>query len=304
MAPRQVDPAIHRNRLRVQLRRAREDARLTQRQAASAVEWSLSKLIRIEAGVVSVSVSDLRALLTTYLVTEHHEVDSLLATARAARQPSAWNAYSDVASPDLISYLAYEAEASVIRGYEPFTVPGLLQTPDYARAVISQTWMMKPSGKKIEDLLELRLARQEILEGHSRPRLQFIMDEAVIRRTVGDRTIMRSQLRYLLELAQSDRVSILIVPFHAGVYSLLTWPTIFLEFDDPGEEAVLFIEHPREDVLLRESDRNIQGLGRLATYLEEFWHVGDLALDQSAGAMINDAIATLDRAEGRPTSPT
>lgn len=291
--PRSIDPAIHRRRLRAALRTAREGAGFTQRDVALEMDWSLSKLIRIETGVVSISTNDLRALLGHYGVTDQERVRQLLETARAARRRSEWSAYSGTVSPEFIAYLAYESSAAVIRGFQPLLVPGLVQTPDYARAVIGATTAM-PDEEKIQEMLELRLARQEMLVGDDRPKVFFILDEAVIRRVVGGPAVMRQQLQYLLDLAESDDITILVVPFGAGVYTLLRWPSVLLEFGDLADPNVLFVERPEGDTLIREGEEQLPELGSPASYLEAFWKVENLALDESPRRLIAGAIAALD----------
>nr|WP_170324027.1 helix-turn-helix transcriptional regulator [Cryptosporangium phraense] len=292
--PRYVDPAVHRRRLRAALRTARETAQRTQRDVATAMDWSLSKLIRIETGVVTITTNDLRALLAHYGVTDQATVAEMVATARSARQPSIWSAYNDVVGPNFVAYLAHESAASVIRGFEPLLVPGLLQTPDYARAVLLKE-STRPDETKVQTLLELRLARQELLAaGNDRPQIFYLLDEAVIRRVVGGPSVMRQQLRYLLELIEAPDVSVLIVPFRAGIYSLLRWPSILLEFADLADANMLYIEHPERDFLVREGEHEIPELGHPSAYLEAYWEVENLALDQSPREILAGAIAALD----------
>ncbi|MGH3977188.1 MAG: Scr1 family TA system antitoxin-like transcriptional regulator, partial [Pseudonocardiaceae bacterium] len=148
-----LDPAIHRRRLRSELRNAREAAGMTQRDVAAAMDWSQSKLIRIESGAVNISTNDLRALLHHYNV-DSTRIDALVDVARAGREMTRWSIYKDVASPELIAFLGYESSASIIRTFEPFLVPGLLQTEEYARTVISSREAHNPHT--IDPLVDLR----------------------------------------------------------------------------------------------------------------------------------------------------
>jgi len=129
------DPTVQRRRLRAELRNARDTAGLRQADVARAMDWSLSKLMRIERGEVSVSTNDLRALLNHYGVKEKGKVNGLLELARSARGSSFYDQYADLLKPGFKEYLAYEASASVIRQYEPVLIPGLLQTEEYARGL-------------------------------------------------------------------------------------------------------------------------------------------------------------------------
>src|SRR5581483_8594616 len=165
---------------------------MTQEQAAGVMEWSLSKLIRIEGGGVSISVSDLRSLLTMYQITDESYVEELVTLARAARQRSWLTAFRDVTSSQYVTFVGYEAAASIIRQFEPTLIPGQLQTEEYARAVT-----LEYAADRVDKLVEIRIRRQELLEGPRRL-FCFILDEAVIRRQVGAPTnpgVMRRQLR-------------------------------------------------------------------------------------------------------------
>ncbi len=268
---------------------------MTQRSVAHAMDWSLSKVIRIEAGSVGVAVNDVRGLLNLYGVPEGDRLAALLETARAARQPSLWSAYQDRISAEFFYYLGHESSASVIRGYQPLVVPGLLQTADYARAVL-QVFASNHDDDRLEEMIELRLRRQEILEGEDRPDIHFLLDESVIRRVAGTPAVMRRQLEHLLELSTADRINILIVPSTSGLYRLMTRPSALLEFDDLVDARILHLELPEGDKLIREDDPDIRSLGLPHGYLEEFWELENIALDQSTGGLIEDALDGLSRA--------
>src|SRR5580704_7099732 len=132
-----TSPVVQRRRLRTELRRARLDAGLTQEQVATAMDWSLSKLIRIENGTVGISMNDLKAILAHYKITDDRRSAELIALSRGARERSWWNSYRDVA-PRLIQLIEYEAAAFIARNFQPLIVPGLLQTEEYARTSIRQ----------------------------------------------------------------------------------------------------------------------------------------------------------------------
>lgn len=233
--------AIQRGRLTRELRRIRKDAGMTQEQVATAMEWSLSKLIRIEGGGVSISVSDLRSLLALYQIADEDHIDELIALARAARQRSWFTAFRDITSSQYVTFVGYEAAASIIRQFEPTLIPGQLQTEEYGRAVT-----LEYAADRVDKLVEIRMRRQELLE-ESRRLFFFILDEAVIRREVGAPTnpgIMRRQLRRLVEIARQPNITIEIVPFSAGVHPGMKGPFTVLEF--PGDdEDVLYLENAR-----------------------------------------------------------
>src|SRR5574341_251305 len=208
MAARGPDPMVHRRRLRSELRRVREAAGFTQRDVARAMDWSLSKLIRIETGAVSITTNDLRALLTHYGINEPERVEGLIEVARASRERSWWSGYREVASQDYVTFLGYESSASVIRNFEPLLVPGLLQTEEYAREVIRAI----QGEDHVDALVDLRMYRQQtLLERDEPPSTHFILDEAVIRRSVGGPDVMRRQLRHLAQLAERPNITVRVV---------------------------------------------------------------------------------------------
>ena len=128
-------PVVQRRRLRTELRRARLDADLTQEQVATAMDWSLSKLIRIENGTVGISTNDLKAILAHYKITDDRHTAEMLALSRGARERSWWSAYRD-SSPRLIQLIEYESASFIIRNFQPMLIPGLLQTGEYAATMI------------------------------------------------------------------------------------------------------------------------------------------------------------------------
>ena len=233
--------AIQRGRLTRELRRIRKDSGMTQEQVAAEIEWSLSKLIRIEGGGVSISVSDLRSLLALYQIADEGQVEELVALARAARQRSWFTAFRDITSPQYVTFVGYETAASIIRQFEPTLIPGQLQTEEYARAVT-----LEYAADRVDKLVEIRIRRQELLEEPGRL-FFFILDEAAIRRQVGAPTnpgIMRRQLRRLIEIARQPNITIEVVPFSAGVHAGMKGPFTVLEF--PGDdEDVLYLENAR-----------------------------------------------------------
>src|SRR5438477_3975398 len=133
--PEAPDPTVQRRRLRAELRSARTEAGLTQRQAAEALDWSPSKLLRIENGSVSISTTDLKALLALYGIQDPVKIEELVRMAQSARRHT-WSAYRDVFSHEFIVYLGYESSASIIRQVEPLLIPGLLQTEEYADVIL------------------------------------------------------------------------------------------------------------------------------------------------------------------------
>lgn len=225
-------PVVQSALLRSELVRLRKESGLTQEQVAGALEWSPSKLIRIEGGRSSITKVDLDALLSEYGVTSESRREQLQALNRGARERAWWDKYRDDVDTVYLNYVGLEAGAAFIRAFESAYVPGLLQTAEYAD-VVTRNWV---SPVKVASIVGLRLERQsELAKRSSRPRQYYVIDEAVIRRHVGvstDRAIMSNQLRSLADKAEEDDlITVRVMPFMAGAHLGLSGPFILLEFD-------------------------------------------------------------------------
>ena len=251
------NPLMHRRRLRAELKKARQAKVLTQEQVASEMEWSLSKIIRIEAGSSSLSSNDLKALLRLYGVTDSEQADALLALARAARERSWWSAYRDVAPSSLLQLIEYESAASVIRQFETMFVPGILQTEDYAHTVIQDYYNERPRPDKLSALVELRVRREELLDSVNPPSFQFVLDEAVVRRLVGGPAVMRRQLRRLIELAMRPHITVALIPFSIGLHPGMKGPFEIVEPADPSDRDIVFLESSRTDIISDNSEETL-----------------------------------------------
>jgi transcriptional regulator with XRE-family HTH domain len=249
-------PAVQRRRLRAELRRARLDAGLTQEQVASAMDWSLSKLIRIENGTVGISTNDLKAVLTHYKIADESRVAEFLAMSRASRERSWWSSYRDAASPRLLQLIEYEAASSIIRLFQPLLIPGLLQTEEYARTMISM-FTGQASASQVNTFTEIRMKRQQLLRRSGAPLMFFIMDEAAVRRHIGGKEAMQRQIQRLLDVSDMANVTIEIIPFSAGAYPVLQGPFQLFEFPDAADDDALYLESPRGDLLTRDDKEEI-----------------------------------------------
>lgn len=241
-------PLVQRRRLRAELRRARQAAELTQEQVAHEMDWSLSKIIRIEAGSRSISANDLKALLHVCGVTDPEQVDALLKLAQAARETSWWSAYRDVAPSSLLQLIEYESMASSIRQCETMFIPGILQTEDYAHAVIQDYYDERPRSGRLRALVELRVRRSELFDGDNSPLFHFMLDEAAVRRQVGGRSVMRRQLHTLIDLSDRPNISVNVIPYSAGLHPGMKGPFKIIEFADPSDDDIVFLESPRGDI--------------------------------------------------------
>lgn len=279
------DPTVQRRRLRVELRRARDTAGLRQADVARAMDWSPSKLIRIERGDVSVSTNDLRALLSHYGVKDKGRVNGLLELARSARGASFYDQYADLLKTGFKEYLAYEASASVIRQYDPVLIPGLLQTEEYARALFEGVGRFDP--EKADKHWVVRQHRQEAVDRESPPEMLYVLDEAALRRHVGGAHVMRHQLERLRDFAAEPHINIQIVPFTCGAHPGMAVNFILLEFADPNLDDLVHLESINQ-ITIRDDTELIAG------YLDRFVQLEELALsEEESVAFLDTMIADL-----------
>jgi transcriptional regulator with XRE-family HTH domain len=264
-------PLVQRRRVRGELRTARQAAGLTQEQVAAAMDWSLSKVIRIENGAVGISTNDLKALLRHYGINDPRRESELVALAKDAREQSWWRQYKDVVGPRFLPVIEYEESASVIRTFEPQLVPGLLQIPEYTLSVLTE-FMDRPSKERVDDLIHVRMKRQEKLYRPDPPTLSVIIDEAVVRRVVGNKEIMQRQLLSLIDAANRSYVSIEVLPFSAGIHRGMSKPFVLLEFSDPEVDDVLYLEGTAGDPVIRDAN------GTTKQYQDAFKELQKLAL--------------------------
>jgi transcriptional regulator with XRE-family HTH domain len=232
-------PTVRRRRLAQELRRLREAARLTCEEVAEQLECSASKISRVETGRVSVSPRDVRDMLEIYGVPEDQR-DSLVQLARESRQKGWWHAYGDSVQPHLATLLGLESAASEIRIYEVNLIPGLLQTEDYARAVLA-AGNLNSSRSEIERLVALRMERQQVA-GANMPKVWAVLDEAALRRQVGGPEVMRVQLEHLREVSAMANVSLQVIPFGGGAHPAMGRPFVVLVFPERIDPDVVYLE--------------------------------------------------------------
>jgi transcriptional regulator with XRE-family HTH domain len=278
-----VTPLVLRRRLRTELRNARQERDLTQEQVAKAMYWSLSKMVRIEKAQSSISVNDLKALLLYYKITDEERTAELVDLAEAARKQSWWSSYSNVAPKTLLELIDYESAASSVRQFEPMFVPGILQTREYARAVLQNYYVTRPESE-LTALVELRTKREDLLNRDDAPKFSFILDEPVIHRVAGGPSVMRRQLDRLVEVAKSPHVTIRVVPYSAGIHPG-TRPFEIIQFVDAADEFALFLENPRGDDINDDPEET-------ENYRERFERIEDKSLKPADSlAFINDVAA-------------
>jgi transcriptional regulator with XRE-family HTH domain len=262
-----TESAALRRRLTAELRRLRAEAKLTQRQVAETLDWSPSKVIRIEQGTVRIGVTDLQALLNLYAVTDTAAIADLTRMARESKKLP-FSEYRDVVSPETLRYFQYEANAAIIRQVHSTLVPGLLQIEEYSRAVLEAYRRAPEDADKVVDS---RKERQELFERPEPPEAFFIIDEAVLRREVGGPKVMARQIDHLVGMAKRPGVAIQVIRFSAGAHSAMAGPFVHLEFPADNDPDVIFVENTLGDTLFRDDEDVTAG------YREQFWTLEDLA---------------------------
>jgi transcriptional regulator with XRE-family HTH domain len=234
-------PTMRRRRLAAELLRLREAADLTQEEVAGRLEWDPSKLSRIENRQVGIIARDLRKLLDMYGVTDVEQREGYFAMAREGKQRAWWQSYGDVIPSEYGTLIGLETEAVTISSYGQELVPGLLQTADYARAVI-RAFRPDDTADEITRRVEVRLARQAVLARDDPPRLWAVISEAVVRRAVGGQAVMAVQLRALASEWERAVVTVQVLPFSAGEHPAMAGSFVILDFPDP-EPAAVYLEN-------------------------------------------------------------
>ena len=234
-------PTVLRMLLGAQLRRLREAGGVTREAAGYEIRGSESKISRMELGKVGFKERDIADLLTLYGVVDEEQRAPLLALARQANQPGWWHRYNDLLPTWFQAYLGLEAATSRIRTYEVQFVPGLLQTPEYAQAVIQLGYGGAPPDE-IERRVQVRVERQQILTRDRPSHLWAVVDEAALRRPIGGRQVMHDQLAALIEATKLPNVRLQVIPFHAGGHAAVGGAFSILRFPEPDLPDIVYVE--------------------------------------------------------------
>jgi transcriptional regulator with XRE-family HTH domain len=248
MTSRGKTPLGEHRRLRVALRHARDTLKLTQRDVAEALDWSTSKLIRIENGSVGISITDLKALLLHYGITKTAEVERLVDMARASKQSAWWHEFREYMSQQFLTFLGLEASAIRLRQFQGLLVPGLLQAPGYIKVL---TAIGVPNDDDAQRNADIRARRQDIIGMEDGPEAFFILDESVLYRQIGDNAVMHEQLLKVKEMTGRPGVSIQIMPFSAGVHKGMKSSFEILELSEEPDDYALLLEQPYRDQLIQ-----------------------------------------------------
>jgi transcriptional regulator with XRE-family HTH domain len=266
---------VLRRRLAGELRALRLRTELSQEQVAAYLEVSTNKVIRIENSQSSVGISDLRQLLRLYKA-DAETVERLLDLGRNARKRGGWwSSYRDLLSGP---YVQLEAEASLIRNYQPSMIPGLLQTPDYARAVVLASSLAIPP-EEVDRRVAARIKRQERLYGENPLTLCALIDEAALRRRAGDPQIMRGQLERLIEASELSNITLRVLAYDAGLYPAVGDSFVILTFADSVDPDVVLCEN-------RVGERYFHDADEVAGFHADFRQMTKVSLDEMASVTL------------------
>ena len=275
MADARHSPTVRRRRLARELRQLRENAGLTADQVTRSLEWADGKVNRLERALaVRPRVSDIKALLDVYDLTDGASREALFTLTREARQRGWWAEYGALDD----NYVEFEAEAAKISTWQPLVIPGLLQTPAYARA-IQRGWLMTDE-KEIQNLVELRMERQKILDGDNPTKLWAVIDESAVVRSFASAEAKAEQIKRLLDTERLEHVVIQIMPMSVDPHPGLSGSFVILDYED--DPSLVYRE-------MRPSSSYEEGPAQIEERRTVFQHLSATALGP------NESIAYLRR---------
>jgi transcriptional regulator with XRE-family HTH domain len=233
------NPTIRQRELGLRLRELRNERGLTVEAVAGQLLCSATKISRLETGSRRASQRDVRDLCQLYDINDPGQREYLMSLAKQSRESGWWNQYDDLS---LDPFIGLEDEASAITSWSMYYIPGLLQTAEYARAIILGV-LPRVSPQVLDQRVEARLKRQLILGRSAPPSYRVILDEAVLHRNIGGAGVVQGQLDKLLERAESQQVAVQVIPFGAGAHSGTESNFDLLEFSqDMLQGPVVYVE--------------------------------------------------------------
>jgi transcriptional regulator with XRE-family HTH domain len=288
--PEVRSPTVRRRELGALLRKLRTEKGLTVEQAAERLLFSMSKLSRMETGHGVANPRDIRDLCDLYGVTDKAERDHLTALAREGKQTGWWQSYD---LDYFATYVGLEAEAVGIKYYQSAIVPGLMQTPDYARAMY-EAGVPKFTPERIDEHIEVRLTRQRLLVQDPPVRLEVVLDEAVLHRLVGGPDVMSAQLDRLIVLSNQPNVTMQVIPYTVGAHPAMDSTFNILKFAGSVASVVyveglvgwIYVERPPD----------------IQRYQQVFEHLGTIALSPKESIKLMTGVAWNIRAGQPPHS--
>ncbi|MGW7425957.1 helix-turn-helix domain-containing protein [Streptomyces sp. NPDC054813] len=259
-----INPTVRRRRLGAELRRLRMASGLKSTEVAGRLMVSQPKISHLENGNRAISPRDVRDLCALYGVTDQQVIDALMQMAKESGQQGWWHAYGDI--PQSV-YIALETDAASLHTYEPMVIPGLLQTPAYAHAVIEET-IPQLTVEQVATRLKVRLRRQHRIYTPACPlRLWVVLDESVLRRVVGSPDIMREQLDHLNALGAEPHITVQMLPYTVGAHPGLSGHFSILQLTDGPEAGVVYLERFTSDLYL-EKRSDVQHYSMLYDHLQ------------------------------------
>ena len=276
-------PTARRRRLAIELKKLREDHGLTCNQVGESLDWSGSKVNRMETGQGRVQPSDVDALCRFYNTSD--ELRELLkGLAKHSKMRGWWHAYGSAVPTWFSVYVGLEQAACSLRTYEAEFVPGLLQTADYARELHRAT--AQPSPDDVEQMIAVRMERQALLTGPHAPDLWAILHESVLRHAIGNRDVMQAQFERLLKMAQLKNITVQVLPFNSGSYPA-TGAYTMLGFPEQEDPDIVYRDGLTDAVYLEQPSD-------IAQYAKAFDNLRALSLSpQQSSALITEAMQGL-----------
>ncbi|HWE91250.1 MAG TPA: helix-turn-helix transcriptional regulator [Pseudonocardiaceae bacterium] len=259
-------PRLIQRRLAKTLRRMREEAGLTQEEASVRMEWSNSKLSRLENGETRIDIHWARSLLDLYDIAGPR-ADDMMELARDVLRPGWWKAYG--ASDK--GYVPLEDDAMAVSDHQVMLIPGLLQTKDYAQRLLRRAG--NPNRRRIANDLAVRMRRQEQLANERPLKLRAVIEEHVLRRTVGGQSVMRAQLEHLIEAAALPTVELRIMPSAVDMHDGIEGAFTVLEYEYPEDPDLVYLDHCAGSMAMEKPD--YVGAGKVT--FDSLW---DAALDE------------------------
>ncbi len=247
-------PSLRRRRFAAELRKLRDQSGLGVTDVAKRLEWQASRLSRLENRQSSITGPDLRKLLDVYEVGDQEHRAYLAELARRLNERGWWTKYAGLIGTDYADLISLESEARAIRTYEQELVPGLLQVPEYAQAVIRSSRPTETSDQ-IKRRVEVRMERQEILNRADPPppRFSVVLSEAALRRPVGGYDVMLRQLEHLMFPRDRANVSVQVLSFDAGVHPAMVGTFTMMNFPDPDDLGLVNVENATGALFLEET---------------------------------------------------
>lgn len=235
-----ANPTVRRRRLGSELRRLREAASLTCEQAGHRLDFSASKVSRMETARVPVRVVDVQAMCALYGASEEATA-TLTALARESKQRGWWHSFDDVLPDWFETYVGLEQEATAIRTYESQLVPGMLQTEMYTEALLESS--DQATKERRERIVALRRSRQGILSSDSPPHYWAILCEEALYRRVGGRDVMQDQLMHLVTMSELPHVTVQVIPYEQGAHPAMVTPFVVFSFRERSDSDVIYLEY-------------------------------------------------------------